>query len=170
MESDSCRKSAKITDEQVLALYGQKTVKEIAEELGVSKTAVLNRAKKMGITRREKRKKVDAEVKRQQGKEIVKRVEEFKPQLMEWIKALEQDINDYRSLERHLKDRIDEQVNSHGVRPECIERDFEQLFRIKDAKFKRLASLMLLIGAFYDAGAFGLGEKMYPKASSRQRG
>lgn len=167
MKSDSCKKSSKITDEQVLSLYGQKTVKEIAEELGVSRTAVLNRAKRLGITRREKRKKIDSEVERRQGEEIVKRVQEFKPQLMEWIKTLEQDVNDYQTLEKYLKDRIDELVNSTGEERERIERSFQQLLRIKDAKFKRLACFMLLIGAFYDADGFGWGEKLYSKAFSR---
>ena len=169
MNSGDGNGKEKSTDERMLALYGEWSVKEIAEELGVSKTTVINRAKKLGLTRREKRKRVDEEVRRLQGQEIVKRVDEFKLQLKKWFNALEQDVDDYLCLERYWKARIDEQIKRGRVRPESIERSFEQLRKIKDDKLKRLCSLAILISAFIDDD-FGWGKKLYSCVSPRRKG
>jgi DNA-binding Lrp family transcriptional regulator len=169
MDSTNHKRKGKITDEQVLALYGKKPVNEIAKELGVSRTAVLDRARKLGITRREERKKVDQEVRRKQGEEIVKRVDEFKLQLQEWFDALEQDVNDYLRMEHYLKDRIQEMINAGRVRPERIEQSFEQLCKIKDRKLKRVCCLAILISAFIDSDS-DWGKKLFSYVSPRCKG
>lgn len=144
MGSAGGKMKGKITDDQVIALYGKKTVKDIAEELGVSQTAVFDRARKLGITGRQRRKKVIEEVEQRNGEEVMRRADEFKCGLEKMFTALEKDIDDCLALEEHEKRRIDKESKNRWIQPKSIRR----LLRLKDWKMKRMKEVMILIEAF----------------------
>ncbi|MGA3244370.1 MAG: hypothetical protein ABSE41_07135 [Bacteroidota bacterium] len=143
--------SAKMTDEQVMELYGEKSVNEIAKELGVSKTAVLNRAKKLGITRRENRKKVLEEVQRRQGEEIIKRMDEFGPQLNGWMLELQQHMADYQVMIQVLKDKSETEANKPRPNNDRVCRYFDQIRRVIRAEGKTLDQILVLFSAFVES-------------------
>jgi predicted transcriptional regulator len=143
--------NSKITDEQVMELYGTKPVNEIAKELGVSRVAVMNRAKKLGITRRERRKRVEEEIHRLQGEEIVRRAEEFRPQLAEFYRKLLADLNDYDCLKDYLKDKIEEEINDPSVDDDQINRSISQLQTLLMSWLKRVKPFLTILHAFCEA-------------------